>query len=495
MDGGYNITTHRENSGGAIYRSYKDTGIPWWRNRRAVNAMKITSSFKRTVAAALLTAGLAYPACAAVCPKGIGGCPTPGRCFLFTDADANSFCDYTSRTVSQTTSGASPSSPGAPAPAQTSVQITAPATQAPDLTTVQSTATPTPADPVVLVSPGSSQVTQIPHAAGGANATTPVLQNASSGGFLDSIHLSAPLAAVFLFFFLTGIFFVLIRTGVFGTGIQKTRPALALSTLFGLGASLIITYILAGGTIAGTTFALVYMGAGTLIAAYLWYSGVVTRKIAFGAAVFGALAGFVFLAPIMPLELGGIVNVISGASILTPGIIVIGAVILVTLLVGRTFCGQICPVGSLQELAYEVPVKKFVIRHTEILELVRLAVFLATVIAAIYLIDLMAITGLYDLFSLTISAGLVIAAGIILLAAFLYRPVCRIICPFGVLFSLFAEFSLFRLKRTETCIHCKKCEKACPARTAGEETSKRECYLCSRCKDACPVSTALVYRR
>ena len=35
--------------------------------------MKIASRFRRTAASALLTAGLAYPACAAVCPKGIGG--------------------------------------------------------------------------------------------------------------------------------------------------------------------------------------------------------------------------------------------------------------------------------------------------------------------------------------------------------------------------------------------------------------------------------------
>ena len=82
------------------------------------------------------------------------------------------------------------------------------------------------------------------------------------------------------------------------------------------------------------------------------------------------------------------------------------AVIALALVVGRTFCGNICPVGSLQELAYAVPVQKIVIRHTEILELIRLAVFFATVIAAIYLIDLMAVTGLYDLFSLTLSAGL-----------------------------------------------------------------------------------------
>jgi ferredoxin len=493
MEAGHNITTQRENYGQAIHPPYKDTRITWWRDRSTINTMKITTSFRRFVAASLLAAGLVYPACAAVCPKGIGGCPTPGRCFLFTDADGNALCDYTSRTVSQTTSGAFPPPSGAPAQTQAPVQTTA--TPAPDLTTVHVTATPSPADPVVSGTPGSSQVIPIPPATSGANATTPVLQNASSGGFLDSIHLSAPQAGVLLFLFLTGIFFALIRLGIFGTGVQKTRSALALSTLFGLGTSLITTYILAGGTVAGTTCALIYMGSGTLLAAYLWYSGVMTRKIALGAAALGALAGFVFLAPIMPLELGGIVNVMSGASVLTPGIIVIGAVVLVTLLISRTFCGQICPVGSLQELAYEVPVKKFVIRHTAILELVRLAVFIVTVIAAIYLIDLMAITGLYDLFTLTISAGMVTATGIILVSVFLYRPVCRIICPFGVLFSLFAEFSLFWLKRTETCIDCEKCEKACPVRTAQEDASKRECYLCGRCTDACPVSTALGYRR
>jgi polyferredoxin len=136
-----------------------------------------------------------------------------------------------------------------------------------------------------------------------------------------------------------------------------------------------------------------------------------------------------------------------------------------------------------------------VIRNTKILEAIRLIIFVATVLAAISLIDLMAVTGLYDLFSLTLSASLLVAVALVLLSVFLYRPVCRILCPFGVLFSLCAEFSLFRLRRTESCIGCKKCEKACPAMTAGRHDSKRECYICGRCTDACPVETALVYCR
>jgi len=149
----------------------------------------------------------------------------------------------------------------------------------------------------------------------------------------------------------------------------------------------------------------------------------------------------------------------------------------------------------LQELAYTVPVKKTVIQHTRVLELIRLAVFIVIVIAALSLIDLISFTGLYDLFSLTISTGLAVSAGILLVSVFLYRPICRIICPFGVLFSLFAEFSWFRLRRTETCINCRKCEKTCPTRTAGLNDSKRECYLCGQCTDVCPVGTALNYQR
>jgi ferredoxin-type protein NapH len=427
--------------------------------------MKIASRFRRTAASALLTAGLAYPACAAVCPKGIGGCPAPGRCFLFTDADANLFCDYTSRTGSQ--------APGVlPSPDPTVVQITA-----------------TPPAPSLGVSATTSPAPL-------TETTTTVLQNVSQGGISDVIHLAAPfVAGVALFLVVAGTLFLLARSGVLGIPAKQTRPTFALSAFFGLGLSLIITFFLAGGTLAGTTCALIWMGAGTPIAAYLWYGGVMSRKIVLGTAALGTLAGFIFLAPIMPLELGGVVNVLTGVSVPTLAIIVIFAIILLALVTGRTFCGNICPVGSLQELAYSAPLQKYVIRHTGILEIIRLVVFFATVIAAVYLVDLMAVTGLYDLFSLTVSAGLFTATALILISLFLYRPICRTLCPFGVLFSIPSMFSLFRLRRTECCIGCKKCEKACPARTAGAEDPKRECYLCARCTDACPVQGALLYCR
>ncbi len=434
--------------------------------------MQVIKSIRRTLASLLLTAGLVYPACAAVCPKGIGGCPTPGRCFLFTDADGNALCDYTSRAVSL------PARTPSPVPAQPTAPVTA--TPTPEPSVVQVTTTSAPADPMSTTSPDF--VASVP-------------ENPPPRGFFDTILQSALVTEILLFLLVTGVLFVLVRTGKAGVRIQGTLPALALSSLFGLGLSLIMTSLITGDPGAGTVYALIYMGIGTMLAAYLWHTGVMTRKVVLLAAGLGTITGFVFLAPIMPMELGGIINVLSGASALTYGVVIICSVIVLALVTGRTFCGTLCPVGLLQELLSAVPVKKIVIQDTRVPEGIRLAVFAVTSVAAFYLIDLMSFTGLYDLFSITISAGLAAAAGILVVSVFLYRPVCRIICPFGVLFSLFAEFSWFRLRRSDTCIGCRKCEKTCPTRSAGPDDSKRECYLCGRCTGVCPVGTALAYRR
>lgn len=437
--------------------------------------MQFTRTIRRSIASIILTAGLAYPACAAVCPKGIGGCAAPGRCFLFADADGNSLCDYTARTGTTEISGSFPSGPAAPAQA------------AP----VQVTATPVP-DPAAIPSAASSASS--PQVGPVSETAMSVIRSSTPVGSSSGIPVWAVITEIALFFLFTGIIFAIIRSGMAGIRIAKPLPALALSSFFGLGLSLMATSIVTGGVIAGTTFALIFMGAGTVLATYLWHAGAMTRRVASAAAVLGALTGFVFLAPIMPMELGGIINVATGTSALTAGVLVICSVVALAVITGRTFCGNLCPVGSLQELAYTLPVGKLTIRRTMIPELARLAVFVATVIAAVYLIDLMAVTGLYDLFSLTLSAGFIIAAGLVLISAFVYRPVCRILCPFGVLFSLLSEFSLLRLRRTGACISCRKCEKVCPTRSAGKDDSKRECYLCGRCTDACPKDAALMYR-
>ena len=415
---------------------------------------------KRGLAGIIGSAGLAYPVCAAICPRGRGYCPYPGSCFLYTDVDANTICDYTPRSVTSAPTAASPTPAASPVFEGTSSSLTVPAT--PSLS------------PAATVS---------------SNASVPFTLD--TGLFLpDGLIMGAVFTIVLLV-----LFFFLFRSGILGTRLQKPVPSLGTSALFALGIGEIVTYLLLGEETLASAFAVVYLLAGTLLAAFVWKNGAMSRKIAVATVMMSAVFGFVILAPLMPMEFPGIVSIATSGQTLAPGIIGILAGIGLVLLVGRTFCGHLCPVGSVQELVWNLPGKKIDIRKTHYLEVLRAGVFVVTVIGALWYVNLMEYTGVYDFFSLTLSIGLVVFLVLLLLSVFMYRPVCRGICPFGLLFSIPAHFSLYRLRRTNACIRCRKCEKACPARVAGRDSSKRECYLCARCTAACPVPGALVYER
>jgi hypothetical protein len=96
---------------------------------------------------------LAQPVCAAICPRGKGSCPYPGKCFLYVDADSNSLCDYTRTAVAT------------PKPTAASVVHT-PAIPSITATPVQPTVTSvvhTPAIPSVTVTPVQPAVASAVH--------------------------------------------------------------------------------------------------------------------------------------------------------------------------------------------------------------------------------------------------------------------------------------------------------------------------------------------
>ena len=439
--------------------------------------MKLPSWLRRGLAGVIGAAGLAYPACAAICPRGKGYCPYPGRCFLYTDVDTNSICDYTARS-------ASPATPVA----QSTPPVTSATVQVPDTASLTVSAT-SPSSAGI----GSSPLPAIPDAAVSPVATA--TSNASlplppDTGFLlpDALFIGI-LAGVLL----GALLFFLFRSGILGVKIPKTGPALGAASLFALGIGEMATFLMLGEETLASAFAVVYLLAGTVLAAYVWKSGYMSRKIAVATVAISTLFGFVILAPLMPMEFVGLVSMVTVNQTLAPGIIGILAGIGLVFFVGRTFCGHLCPVGSVQELAWNVPGRKIDIKKTQYLEGLRLGIFVALVVGALSYVNLMEYAGIYEFFSLTLSIGLVVFLLFLALSVVLYRPVCRGICPFGLIFSIPAHISLYRLRRTGSCIDCRKCEKACPAHVAGRGVSKRECYLCARCTAACPVKGALVY--
>ena len=243
--------------------------------------------------------------------------------------------------------------------------------------------------------------------------------------------------------------------------------------------------------------ALVYILVMIGVLAWLWYRGRVTRALALAVVAVSAVFGFLF-AVVAPwqfqLLLLGDTKGLGGPLVFA--VVILGLFLLLTLLLGRVFCGSVCPLGALQELAYQAPVPKLKVRAKHALYAVRFLVLAIVVVAALFLsVSALALLGVMDLFLLSFTAGFVVMLTLLVVSLFFYRPFCRVVCPYGALLSLAGLASRFKLRRNPSCIECGKCEFACPTGEAGREDRKGECYLCGRCTEVCPVKGAITYRR
>ena len=400
--------------------------------------------FRRILPAGLTgTAALATPGCAAVCPKGIGNCPYPGRCMLYTDADGDRLCDY-------------------------------------NLTDAPPDVTATAGDGAVATVNVSGADTSLPGDPGLAGAQ-------------DAIWASPFLLWAVLFFAVTAVLLWFIRSGRSGLPPEINVGTVALSSLFSLGISGIAASLLSGGLLPESTGSAVYLLAGTVLAMVVWQKGLMTKKPALLILGVTTLFGFVFAAPMMPVYFYGLAAALTDIRIIAPGMAAIIILILMTFVTGRTFCAHICPVGTIQELASRVPGKKFLIQNRAAPQAVRLVVFAGVITGIVWSVNLPAYTGVEAFFSFALTTGFFVFAGILTASVFVYRPVCRFICPFGVVFSAATAVGKTCIARTDACINCKKCEKVCPTGEAGPWDRKPECYLCGRCIEVCPVEGALAF--
>jgi polyferredoxin len=239
-------------------------------------------------------------------------------------------------------------------------------------------------------------------------------------------------------------------------------------------------------------------------------TGSIILVIAFivGGVIFAAIPN-----PVMPIQqiFSSIKSAASPQTIL-PMILILVVFLVSVLILGRMLCGYACPLGAIQELLSKLYFKnslkaqkkvKFTIKlpktAARIIRLVFTGVFIVSAIVwgGAFVQKMNVFTG-FHIFTrpepVIAIIPLVFLVFILVASVFVYRPWCRLFCPFGALAGEVGNFSKMQIVRTDTCTNCGICEKICPTQVAGRDDKKGECYLCGRCIDSCPTHS-LIYTK
>jgi len=206
-------------------------------------------------------------------------------------------------------------------------------------------------------------------------------------------------------------------------------------------------------------------------------------------------------------------------SSIWPDLLAFAAVIPMTILVGRFFCGWMCAFGSLTDWVYRIFSRwtKSKIRLSRKADSI-LKGLKYVVLAALLVLGWLAgslslsIMSPWDAFGMLFTVGAVPALlyvlqsllpGFILLvvilaaSVFVERFFCRYLCPMGAFFAITSGARLVYIdKPRDSCGKCQICTKNCAMGIPLNQMDKvksGECIGCMKCVDACPRKNIKVH--
>jgi len=227
------------------------------------------------------------------------------------------------------------------------------------------------------------------------------------------------------------------------------------------------------------------------------------------------IEGFLPISALVSLKewfLSGAINSVHPA-----GLVIFLAVIAASLLLKRSFCSWICPVGTVSELLWKCGFSLFKrnVRPPRWLDVglrgikyLLLFFFLFSILwvmspegvsAFIYSdYNKIADVRLLDFFLHPSGLALMVIGGLLILALPLRNPFCRFLCPYGALVGLISVLSPVKVTREKkTCVSCGVCTQVCPSYIPvmrQERVMSEECIGCWRCISHCRAEGTLAMK-
>jgi polyferredoxin len=193
--------------------------------------------------------------------------------------------------------------------------------------------------------------------------------------------------------------------------------------------------------------------------------------------------------------------------------VLLGVFLLSSLLVKKSFCSWLCPVGTVSEYLWKLGRKVYKRNFTipvwldlplRSFKYILLAFFVFIVFTVSqqdlgdFLMSpfgIVADVKMLNFFRYIGTVGIAVVITLVFFSILVQNFWCRFLCPYGALMGLVSILSPAKIRRDqEACIDCGKCNKACPSNLPVDsliQIRSVECTGCMECVAVCPAESAL----